>query len=202
MVEGTALEMRQGGNLLVSSNLTSSAMQPVYTIGHSTRELKDFFAALKAHGIEFVADVRSSPGSRRYPHFNTEALAASLPAHGIGYVWIPALGGRRKTLPHSPNLGWRNASFRGYADYMQTPQFAEGLEQLEKLAREKSAAIMCSEAVPWRCHRSLIADALIARGWRVFDIFDASAVKIHLLNPMARIVKGAVSYPPEQEPLV
>lgn len=179
-------------------------MSRIYTIGHSTKPLGEFLDELTAHKIEALADVRSFPASRRYPHFNKEALASALRPAGIEYEWMPALGGRRKTRPDSPNMGWRNTSFRGYADHMQTPQFKEGLERLEALARETRSAIMCSEAVPWRCHRSLIADALIARGWEVIDIFDARTAKPHQLNPMAKIEDGILLYPltAHQEPLL
>jgi uncharacterized protein (DUF488 family) len=176
----------------------------IYTVGHSTRTLEDFLAILKAHNIELLADVRSFPASRRYPHFGREALEGSLTAAGISYAWLPALGGRRKTLPDSPNGAWRNASFRGYADYMQTPEFAAGLGALESSAREKSTAIMCSEAVPWRCHRSLISDALIARDWKVVDIYDEKTAKPHAINPMAKVENGILRYPltTHQNPLL
>ena len=134
------------------------------TIGHSTHSLESFVGLLRGHGVQRIADVRSIPKSRHVPQFNAEALEASLQAAGIGYTHIAALGGRRPSRKGSINTGWRNASFRGYADYMATPEFAQGLEELMGMAREETTAILCAEAVPWRCHRSLIADALVVRG--------------------------------------
>ena len=132
----------------------------IWTIGHSTRTLEEFTALLYEYRIEAIADVRRFPGSRRYPHFASEALAKSLPAHDIAYQWIPKLGGRRKVQPGSPNTAWRNASFQGYADYTATTEFAEGLAELLKLAARKRTAMMCAEVVWWRCHRSIVSYVL------------------------------------------
>ena len=168
----------------------------VWTLGHSTRTPEAFLALLAGYRIEAVADVRRFPGSRRYPHFASEALADLLPAHGIAYRWIPKLGGRRKLQPGSPNTAWRNASFQGYADYIATAEFAEGLEELLELARTKRTAMMCAEAVWWRCHRSIIADVLKLRGIEVMHIIDADHATVHPYTSPARIVDGKLSYTP------
>src|SRR5438105_1939464 len=147
-------------------------MLVVFTIGHSTRTWKAFLELLRAYQIKRVIDVRSIPRSRRNPQFNQETLSAKLRSAKIGYVHLAKLGGLRRARRDSPNMGWRNASFRGFADYMQTPDFDAGLERLIKLAKQKKTALMCAEAVPWRCHRSLIADALIIRDIRVEDIIN------------------------------
>jgi uncharacterized protein (DUF488 family) len=167
----------------------------IWTIGHSTREIEDFSGALAANGIKLVADVRSTPGSTRYPQFNKEALANSLSKAGIGYEHFPELGGRRKAKADSRNTAWRNASFRGYADYMETEQFHRGVERLLRLANEAGpAAIMCAEAVWWRCHRALISDYLKARGIEVTHIFDKDKSEPHPFTSAARIVNGNLSY--------
>ena len=153
---------------------------------------------LRAHGVETLVDVRTVPRSRRNPQFNSEALPAPLAAAGIEYVHMHALGGLRRPRKDSPNLAWRNESFRGYADYMQTPEFAAALDSLIELGRARRAAIMCAEAVPWRCHRSLIADALAARGIAVEHIMSEAAAKPHTVTSFARIEDGRVTYPPEQ----
>ncbi|HEX4052936.1 MAG TPA: DUF488 domain-containing protein [Tepidisphaeraceae bacterium] len=171
----------------------------VFTIGHSTRPWPEFLEILQAHRIGAVADVRQFPGSRRFPHFNAEALSAALPAAGIDYLPFRNLGGRRKPLENSPNAGWRHPAFRGYADYMQTPEFASGIEQLQSAATIKPTAIMCSEAVPWRCHRSLIADAMLVRGWQVMDIFDQRQVKPHAITPFAVVSGTRIVYPLHHE---
>ena len=168
----------------------------VYTIGHSTRPLEDFLALLKEHSIERVADVRTVPGSRRHPQYGGQALAASLQAEGIDYRHLKALGGLRRPKPESPNGGWRNASFRGYADHMQTAEFESALEELIALADERRTAVMCAEAVPWRCHRSLIGDALLVRGIPVLDVIGAGAAKPHRLTPFAAVEGTRVTYPP------
>jgi len=170
-------------------------MSTIFTFGHSTRSLEDTIAILLAHSIGAVADVRRYPGSRRYPHFNAESLGHTLPAAGIEYCRLVDLGGRRTVAKDSPNTGWRNASFRGYADYMQTPQFAAALEHLEALAHRQPTAIMCAEAVPWRCHRSLIGDALLARGWTVLDIFDRNSIKPHEMTLFAVVRGKQIVYP-------
>ena len=173
-------------------------MPTIYTVGHSTRSLDEFVEMLKAHGVAGVADVRRFAGSRRLPHFNAENLATELPRRGLAYLPCPLLGGRRKPGPGSVNVGWRTASFRAYADYMQTPAFAEGLAGLMDAARERPLAMMCAEAVPWRCHRSLIADALVVRGWTVLDVMSATKASPHKLTPFARVEGTQVTYPAEE----
>ena len=172
-------------------------MQPavIYTIGHSTRSADAFVALLQAHGVTRLADVRTVPRSRHNPQFNGDALAATLAAHGIGYERMPGLGGFRKTTADSPNAGWRNLSFRGYADYMQTAAFADNLDALIALARDATVAIMCAEAVPWRCHRSLIADALLVRGIDVREIVSEAKTAEHALTPFARVDGTTIRYP-------
>jgi hypothetical protein len=174
----------------------------VFTVGHSTLPIDNFVALLAAYGIERLADVRTVPRSRRNPQFNADALPASLREAGIEYVPLGELGGLRKPRPDSPNTGWRNASFRGYADYMQTEAFGEGLERLVELSRERRTAIMCAEAVPWRCHRSLVADALLAREIPVVEILSATSYRDHTLTPFAHVAGTAVTYPPAQERLL
>jgi uncharacterized protein (DUF488 family) len=159
----------------------------VLTIGHSNRTWKDFLELLWAHRIKRVIDVRSIPRSRHNPQFNWETLSTKLRAARIGYVHLRKLGGLRHARRDSPNLGWRNASFRGFADYMQTSEFEAGLQRLIKLAGQKRSAIMCAEAVPWRCHRSLIADALTVRGIQVDDIMSMKRSQVHSLIPFARV---------------
>lgn len=176
------------------------AGRAVYTIGHSTRDIDRFIALLEREHIQHVADVRSFPGSRRYPQFGRESLAASLAARGIGYSHHPELGGRRHARPDSPNGAWRNESFRGYADYMLTPAFATALDVLLDRAARERTAIMCAEAVPWRCHRSLVSDALVARGVDVQHILDART-EPHHLTPFAVVTDGVLYYPPEQTEL-
>ncbi len=168
--------------------------ETVWTIGHSTRSQEEFVAVLKAQGIEAVADVRSLPGSRRYPHFDAEVLARALAAAGIGYQWIPALGGRRRTRPDSRNTAWRSAAFRGYADYMETEAFRAGIEELLALARSRRTAVLCAEAVWWRCHRSLIADYLKVHGIKVVHLFDEKKTEEHPYTPAAHIEDGRLSY--------
>ncbi len=167
----------------------------VSTIGHSTRSIEDFIGILEAHGIRRLIDVRTVPRSRHNPQFNRENLPASLQAAGISYRHMPGLGGLRRPKPDSSNTAWRNASFRGFADYMQTPVFQESLEALISLAREEPVAIMCAEAVPWRCHRSLIADALVARGIGVREILSAASARPHTLTPFAKVDGTGVTYP-------
>ena len=148
----------------------SSPQPTIFTVGHSTRSAAELLEILRAHGVQAVADVRQIPKSRRLPHFNVEQLAQWLPKAGIAYLPFKQLGGRRRARKDSINLGWRNESFRGYADFMQTPAFAAALDELIASALRAPTATMCAEAVPWRCHRSLISDALLVRGWRVLDI--------------------------------
>jgi len=167
----------------------------IWTIGHSTRGIDEFISLLKENQIKLLADVRAFPGSKRYPQFNKDALAKSLNAHGIRYEHFPEMGGKRKSNPDSRNTAWRNASFRGYADYMKTEQFQTGIERLLDLATEAGpTAIMCAEAVWWRCHRSLIADYLKARGMEVLHILAANKVEPHPYTSAARIVNGKLSY--------
>ena len=174
----------------------------VFTVGHSTLPIEQFVALLTAYGIERLADVRTIPRSRRNPQFNADALGASLRAEGIDYVPLGELGGLRKPLPNSPNTGWHNDSFRGYADYMQTERFAHGLEHLIELSRERRTAIMCAEAVPWRCHRSLVADALTARGIGGVEILSETSYHDHALTAFARVAGTTVTYPPLQDRLL
>lgn len=173
----------------------------VFTLGHSTRPIGEFIALLKGHSVTVLMDVRTVPRSRHNPQFNREALAETLQQAGIRYMHVAGLGGFRRPAPDSPNSGWRNASFRGYADYMQTPEFARNLTNLMELAKSERVACMCSEAVPWRCHRSLIADALLVHGVRVEEIVDASRSRAHKLTPFARADGRTITYPPEQPEL-
>lgn len=169
----------------------------LFSIGHSTRPISEFVALLQAHGVRQLVDVRTAPGSRRNPQYGAEALASALASAGIEYTHIPGLGGRRRPRADSENAGWRNLSFRGYADHMRSPEFAAGLERLLALAEAGPTAFMCAEAVPWRCHRSLIGDALVARGHAVTDILSERDARPHKLNPMAVVKGGEVRYPPE-----
>jgi uncharacterized protein (DUF488 family) len=189
----------------------------IWTIGHSTRTIDEFISLLKANKINLLADVRAWPGSKRYPHFNKDSLAKSLSEQGIRYEHFPELGGKRKSKPDSRNTAWRNASFRGYADYMETEQFQNGIERLLNIAGQGAEswavaekrydgseavtpcaiAIMCAEAVWWRCHRSLIADCLKARGVEVLHVLGATKVDPHPYTPAARIVNGELSYETE-----
>jgi uncharacterized protein (DUF488 family) len=192
----------------------------IWTIGHSTRSIGDFISLLKKNEIKLLADVRSLPGSKRYPQFNREALAESLNAHRIRYEHFPELGGRRKPNADSRNTAWRNASFRGYADYMETEEFRKGVERLLALARNDGlgsrrndrdgsetvtpwpAAIMCAEAVWWRCHRSLISDFLKVRRIEVMHILDANKIEPHPFTSAARIIHEALSYANEADRLI
>ena len=167
----------------------------IATVGHSTHPIEEFLGILQAHGIQQLVDVRTMPRSRRVPQFNKENLAASLQAAGILYQHMPGLGGLRHPKRNSTNTGWRNASFRGYADYMQTPEFRENLGKLIELAAQLPTAIMCAEAVPWRCHRSLIADALMARNICVTEILSGKPSRPHVLTPFAQVSGTEVTYP-------
>lgn len=171
----------------------------IFIIGHSTRTIQQFIAMLREYGIQEVVDVRTMPGSRYNPQFNKAKLEKSLRKEGIQYVHLPELGGLRRTSKDSINLGWRNASFRGYADYMQTTGFAVGLKDLIKIARKKRSAIMCAEAVPWRCHRSLISDALIKKGWLVRDVMSQTLAARHRLTPFLKMRRGQLTYPKPKE---
>ena len=166
----------------------------LYTIGHSTRPFPDFAALLEREGVRCVADVRSIPASRRHPQYNAAPLAEALAAAGVDYVQLPGLGGRRRPRPDSPNAAWRNDGFRGYADYMDAPEFEAALDSLVALAAAQRTAVMCAEAVPWRCHRSLVADALAARGVSVLHVLDARTSP-HQLTSFAVVDDGRVRYP-------
>ena len=174
-------------------------MHTIYTIGHSTRPIEEFIAILKTHGITCLADVRTIPKSRHNSQFNSNVLAASLKEAGIRYVHCPGLGGLRKPRKDSHNPGWKNAGFRGFADYMETKEFEAGLEELVQLASKRRTAFMCAEALWWRCHRSLISDALMVRGIDVVHLMNQHTSKPHRLTPFARMVNGRLSYP-AQEP--
>jgi uncharacterized protein (DUF488 family) len=176
---------------------TQDSPAVVLTIGHSTRPLSEFIDLLKAHSVTRLIDVRTVPRSRHNPQYNVDTLPVALGDHGIRYEHIAGLGGFRKARADSRNTGWRNASFRGYADYMETPEFVEHLNAVIATARHERIALMCAEAVPWRCHRSLIADALTVRGLRVEEIRDQSRREVHKLTPFARVNGVALTYPPD-----
>ena len=176
--------------------------EAIFTVGHSTLPLDDFIALLKAYGIACLADIRTVPRSRHNPQFNADTISDALREHGVSYVPLRALGGLRHARKDSPNAGWRNAGFRGFADYMQTGEFAQGLEELIALGRKQRTAIMCAEAVPWRCHRSRVADALAVRGIPVAEILSATNWREHKLTPFARVEGTAITYPPEQASLL
>lgn len=169
-------------------------LRRIYTIGHSTRSIEELISLLKAHGIQCVIDIRTIPKSRHNPQFNKDDLKESLKKEKIGYRHLKELGGLRHANKDSVNTGWINASFRGFADYMQTPSFQKGLEKLEKIADKKACALMCAEAVPWRCHRSLIADALTVKKWKVFHIQSKKTAKLHKRTLFLRIKKGMLVY--------
>ncbi len=166
----------------------------VHTLGHSTRSLAEFLALLDAHGVAGIADVRRFPASRRHPHFASEALAASLAESGRRYDWLPALGGRRPVHPGSPHVGWREPGFRGYADHMETAEFRDGLDALLAHAAARATAVLCAEAVPWRCHRQLLADALAVRGVDVVHVLDVASTRPHRLTAFARVEGDRLIY--------
>lgn len=172
-------------------------MKRIYTVGHSTHPFDEFIELLRAHDIEQVVDVRSIPQSRHNPQFGHDALTEALPHRHIRYRWIDALGGLRHTTKDSINGAWRNASFRGYADYMQTDAFAHGIDQLCTAATSAVTTIMCAEAVPWRCHRSMIGDALLVRGYQVLDIISPTSATPHTLTSFAKIDEERIWYPPD-----
>ena len=176
------------------------ATNVLYTIGHSTHSIEEFIALLNAHRVRDLVDVRSIPKSRHVPQFNTDELASSLRAANIEYTHLKSLGGRRHSRKDSINTGWRNTSFRGYADYMATPEFAEGLATLTQIASITPTAIMCAEAVPWRCHRSLIADAMMLQGWHVRDILTRAQAAEHKLTPFLKVVNAQPTYPDPVQP--
>jgi uncharacterized protein (DUF488 family) len=177
----------------------SSASLIIMTIGHSTRTAKELIRLLKGHQVRRLVDVRSIPRSRHNPQFNRSELSRALHSSRLHYRYMPGLGGFRHARRDSPNAGWHNASFRGFADYMQTPEFSENLDELITLAKSERIAIMCAEAVPWRCHRSLIADALLARGIEVQEITSATRVQRHTLTPWGKITGRQVTYPAEDK---
>jgi uncharacterized protein (DUF488 family) len=182
--------------------VSSEFLNRIATVGHSNRSLEDFLSILHAHQIGRIADVRRYPTSRRWPHFSAPSLAESLPAAGIEYAPFPELGGRRKARPDSPHTAWRVEAFRGYADFMDTPEFRETLARLEELARTRFTAVMCAEALPWRCHRSLLADSLIARGWEVVEILSVREAKARVLPDFARLDGDRVVYDSAQGKLL
>lgn len=171
----------------------------IYTIGHSTLPIAEFIGLLKENGVELLADVRTVPGSRHNPQYAQAALAASVEEAGISYRHLKGLGGLRGKAKESQSLGWRNASFRNFADYMQTPAFEEALRELQALAGKQMTALMCAEAVPWRCHRSLIADVLTARGANVIDIMVPGKTAPHRMTPFAKVEGGRVTYPKQED---
>jgi uncharacterized protein (DUF488 family) len=173
----------------------------IFTIGHSTRPIDLFLELLQSNGVEQLIDIRTIPKSRRHPQFSDQALAASLQAVPIGYFHMKELGGLRHAKKESINTAWRNAGFRGYADYMQTGEFAAALERALELAQAAPTALMCAEALPWRCHRSLVSDALITRGVRVLEIIDSLKPKEHTLTTFAQVRGTQITYPGEQQPL-
>ena len=172
----------------------------LWTIGHSTRSLDDFVALLQSHGIRRLVDVRTIARSRHNPQFNSDRLAKGLKKAGLAYLHMPQLGGLRKPRKDSVNAGWKNTSFRGYADYMQTEPFSNALEKLTASSQKMSTAIMCAEAVPWRCHRSLIADALAVRGWTVRHIMTPAKADKHRITAFAVIDQDQLTYPPPDAP--
>ena len=195
-VDNASLAAMDAGivNDSVAASSSETSWPTVWTIGHSTRSAAELNTILATHKIGHLADVRSSPGSRRYPQFNRQQLSESLPAIGINYHHLPNLGGRRRPLSNSRNTAWKNQSFRAYADYMDTEGFLKGIKQLLALAIEKRTAIMCAEALWWRCHRSLIADYLKLRGSMVIHVMDETHSQIHPYTSAARIIHGRLSY--------
>jgi uncharacterized protein (DUF488 family) len=166
----------------------------IFTIGHSTRTLEELLAMLQSFSIELVADVRNFPGSRKYPYFNKESLEITLPQNSIQYIHLKSLGGRRKPNANSKNTAWKNTAFRGYADYMETDVFKQGISELAGNALKYQTAYMCSEAVWWRCHRSLISDYLKAHGWKVMHIMEVGKAQEHPYTSPARVINGELSY--------
>ncbi len=174
----------------------------IFTIGHSTLSIERFVTRLQIYGIEQLADIRTVPRSRHNPQFNADTLAESLAGEGLIYVPMPALGGLRHPHRDLPNTGWRNKSFRGYADYMQTAAFQDAVEALARMGRHRRTAIMCAEAVPWRCHRSLVADALETRGVPVVEILSETSYRMHTLTSFARVEHGSITYPADEPQLL
>lgn len=174
----------------------------IFTVGHSTLAIERFIALLDVYGIERLIDIRTMPGSRRNPQFGRDVLAGSLKGAEIEYSHMPELGGLRHPAKDSLNTGWRNESFRGYADYMQTTEFVQAAETLIRMSRQKRLALMCAEAVPWQCHRSLVADALEVRGVPVIEILSETSYRLHKLTPFAHVDGMSITYPPEQPTLL
>jgi uncharacterized protein (DUF488 family) len=172
-------------------------MDSIYTIGHSTHTREEFLDVLRAHDIQLLVDVRTVPRSRKNPQFGIDLLPSELESAAISYLHLKSLGGLRHAARNSPNTGWRNDSFRGYADYMTTDGFRQGLGELEELARRQRLAIMCAESLPWRCHRSLIADALTIAGWQVYHILSKKTARLHELTPFLHVEDGTLTYPGE-----
>jgi uncharacterized protein (DUF488 family) len=189
---------------VISNASANSEPSPlcIWTIGHSTRSLEEFLDLLRSQKIQAVADVRRFPGSRKHPQFNAESLKVSLQENGIEYFWFEELGGRRRPQPQSRNTVWRNQSFRAYADYMETEEFQHGLERLLDLVRARRTAIMCSEAVWWRCHRALVSDALKVTGTRVLHILEQGKIVEHPYTAAAQFTDGRVTYGPAQQDLL
>jgi uncharacterized protein (DUF488 family) len=174
-------------------------MDSIYTIGHSTHPIEEFLDVLRAYNIQLLVDVRTVPRSRKNPQFGIELLPGELESAGISYLHLKSLGGLRHAARDSSNTGWRNASFRGYADYIATDGFRQGLDELEALARRQCSAIMCAESLPWRCHRWLIADALTVAGWQVYHIMSKKSARLHELTKFLHVENGALTYPGEVE---
>jgi len=174
--------------------MSDNNQKTIWTVGHSTRTIYEFIAMLKLFHVQTLVDIRSFPGSKRLPHFNKEALQISLPKYDINYVHLKKLGGRRKAKPDSKNMAWRNASFRGYADYMETESFKSGIKELEQLAEKERVAYMCSEAVWQHCHRSMVSDFLKTCGWLVLHIMDMQKAEEHPYTKPARVENGNLFY--------
>lgn len=177
--------------------MKTNVSKTIWTIGHSTHSLDEFIAMLHSFNIEHIVDIRSLPGSRKFPHFNKEALEVSLPQNNIKYTHLKKLGGRRKVNPNSKNTSWRHASFRGYADYMETNSFTEGIKELTEIAQQQKTAYMCSEAVWWRCHRSMVSDYLKPQGWNVQHIMQIEKSNEHPYTQPARVEDGKLTYQPQ-----
>lgn len=176
-----------------------STENEIWTIGHSTRTLNEFVEMLKSFSIKTLVDIRSLPGSNKFPQYNQDALQKSLMLNDIDYQYFEELGGRRKTNPESKNTIWRNKSFRGYADYMETEEFADGLKKLEDLAQQSRTVIMCAEAVWWRCHRSMVADALKVKGWQVMHVMSENKATEHPFTQPAQVIDGKLNYGKENQ---
>lgn len=186
------------GHFTFEQHQAPSAVQSIWTIGHSTRTWEEFLGLLSTYRIEAIVDVRRFPGSRRYPWFAGEAMAVQLPAAGLHYHWLPQLGGRRRPVAGSPNGAWRNAAFQGYADHLRSDEFAEGLGLALDIATARPTALMCAEAVWWRCHRRLISDLLVHRGMEVVHILGPGQSQQHVLHPDAQPDGDLLIYPPAQ----